>query len=469
MTAPVNVLPDLRDGGFRADAGAGVGAGAWHAGGQGAARDPWAIWRRLVVDALAVLAILVHTGTLVAFPQKLAGGGAVPWTGYVWAGGALLSFVMVALGPWRVARAAATAWPILALTVWAAASLTWSVAPYETLRGVVYLAATHALAFTLAACFSWRRLITLVAVTLGGLVTASVAVAVLAPGLGRMTEIHPGAWSGLWGEKQTMSIQAGVALAASVGLFALGRWRALAAVFALVAVVAVIGTTGRTAILMSGLGVAVALWAWTMAQDRSLAVLATWSALLAGAGVAALFAGGAEWLLALLGRGSDLTGRTEVWNAVRDLSAVRPNEGWGFAAIWRGQDEMTAPMQWVMDKTGFTPANAHNSWLDAQVALGFVGLALLVVAMAWTWLNLIARLWTRGRHVAFAAGVLAVISFICFTETVLLTAMDLQWLLVVTIGTKLALGKAGLMDDDLPAPRRPRLEDDGAVWVHDAR
>jgi exopolysaccharide production protein ExoQ len=124
-------------------------------------------------------------------------------------------------------------------------------------------------------------------------------------------------------------------------------------------------------------------------------------------------------------------------------------------------------MQW----TDFKPANAHSSWLDTYVSLGLPGVALLALVMIWAWLQVVGRLWTGARSLVFAAGAMTAVTFVCFTETVLLNMVDFQWMLVVMIGAKMALDTPDPEDINTRAsvfedPRHHDGEDEDGYWVY---
>lgn len=408
---------------------------------EAASEISWAQVVRFGEDCWVGLLIIIQTGALVTLPQKLAGGGALPWTGYVWALGALMTLIFAATSPWRTLRAAVAGWPVLLLLGWTWASLTWSIAPYETLRGAVYLTASMVFAFALAGRFTWRRIVGVTTVSLSILLGVSIVLALVMPSIGRMQEIHPGAWSGVWAEKQLFGVYASHLILAALALVAFKDGRTFWWLAVPVGLIAIIGATGRSAMIMSLGAVGVAMVVWMMQRGRLTAIFATWAGIIGAAVLAVAVFAGLELVLKALGRGSDFTGRTEVWDAVRIIADQRPWTGWGYQAIWRGEDEMTSPMQWVMQWTDFKPANAHSSWLDTYLMLGIPGVTLLALVMGWAWLQVLGRLWTGARSLVFAAGAMTAVTFVCFTETVLMNTFDFQWMLVVLIGAKMALNE----------------------------
>jgi exopolysaccharide production protein ExoQ len=72
-----------------------------------------------------------------------------------------------------------------------------------------------------------------------------------------------------------------------------------------------------------------------------------------------------------------LTGRTKIWPVVRDVIATRPWLGQGWGAVW-GQ----TPLHLQINRSvGFAVPHSHNGYLDVQLQVGAVGLALLILVL----------------------------------------------------------------------------------------
>ncbi len=93
-----------------------------------------------------------------------------------------------------------------------------------------------------------------------------------------------------------------------------------------------------------------------------------------------------DQLLSLLGKGSDLTGRTDIWAAVTALAEQRPVFGWGWLSPWVPWLE---PFNNLAVRSGVHYLQAHNVWLDVWMQVGYVGVVALAVAM----FALLSRSW----------------------------------------------------------------------------
>lgn len=85
----------------------------------------------------------------------------------------------------------------------------------------------------------------------------------------------------------------------------------------------------------------------------------------------------------VLHKDATLTGRTGLWTFSKSLIAEKPVLGHGFAAFWR-QGNLDAEGLWrTMGIAGRYGFNFHNQFIDVTVDFGYVGLALLIFALAW--------------------------------------------------------------------------------------
>lgn len=91
-----------------------------------------------------------------------------------------------------------------------------------------------------------------------------------------------------------------------------------------------------------------------------------------------IFVGG-ESLMRMLGRSSDLTGRTELWGIVVTMILKRPLLGYGYSSFWGG----AAPESSIVEsEIGWTPVYSHSGYLETLLSLGLVGFVLLLIVLA---------------------------------------------------------------------------------------
>lgn len=88
-----------------------------------------------------------------------------------------------------------------------------------------------------------------------------------------------------------------------------------------------------------------------------------------------LFAAFRDEAMRVLGRSSDLTGRTDLWHWVIIMIAKRPWLGYGYSSFWRGASDQSDVIE---AHVGWSPIYAHNGYLELMLSLGVLGLLLFL-------------------------------------------------------------------------------------------
>ena len=167
------------------------------------------------------------------------------------------------------------------------------------------------------------------------------------------------------------------------------RWRTTLAMWSLLAAYFLFRTSSATALVCAAAATVVLVVALLMRRARTpgartrIYVIAIGGTVL---GVTAVWLA-REPLLGLLGRSSDLTGRSDlIWSKVLERAGEHPLFGNGFSSPWIPTDP--AFDGWITDH-GITVFHAHNMWLDVLLQLGVLG----VVLMALAYVSLLWRSW----------------------------------------------------------------------------
>lgn len=350
----------------------------------------------------------------------------------------VLGFGVFAMAPLRSVQAAVRQPFLIALMGVAVLSIFWSIAPDQSARRVFAVVCTTAGGLVLAARFGWAALAEVAAATFAILAAAALLAAVAVPHIGVMSEIFPGAWRGLWPEKNALGgnmILAFVCLSAAAVLNpkrALLWWS-----FAALALFLVVMSTSKTSLVSLLLGAATLMFVGLLRRGPATRVAMVWLAVVGltlGAG-ALLFA--ADAIFDVLGKDATLTGRTEIWSAAMMEIEKRPWTGYGYGVIWDAKGPWT-PYAWMVRRAGFSAEHAHNAWIEQWLGLGLVGLA----AFGLFYLQTTAlTLWAMFRHAGayLAAPFLIVYSLTSVTESIGFVYNDLRWVLFVAIAARLAL------------------------------
>jgi exopolysaccharide production protein ExoQ len=101
-----------------------------------------------------------------------------------------------------------------------------------------------------------------------------------------------------------------------------------------------------------------------------------------------LFGIDASLFTEMLGRSSDLTGRTDLWKSVGEMILAHPLLGFGISGFWGGASTESYAVESYI---GWSPTYSHNGYLEILLSLGMVGMGLFLIFL-WTGLHRALRL-----------------------------------------------------------------------------
>ena len=351
-----------------------------------------------------------------------------------YAGGMLL----LALSPGQTLRA----WlrqPVLIVILWiVAASVIWSITPAESLRRVVALIMTTLGGVVIAARWRWPGLAEVIATAHAILAAVSLMAVVAVPHFGVMHELFPGAWRGLWTEKNTLGINMtiGFVACAAAGLLE-PRRRRLWTAAACLCFVLLLGSTSKTSLVSCLLGGCGLVLVVIVRRGPVGKIVGTYAAVAAALLLGLGLLTASDLFLAVLGKDATLTGRTKIWAGVMNRIQERPWLGYGYEAVWTDTDPW-APLAWITKQSGFRAYHAHNSWLEQWLGLGVLGLSAWALYFLEVWTRALIALY-RSAGAYLAIPFLLVYSLTTLTESVALVFNDSRWLIFVAVAAKLAL------------------------------
>lgn len=359
----------------------------------------------------------------------------------------------------------------LAFLIIAAASVAWSNYPGTTAVAVALTLATTFVALSLALSLGWHGFLRALGGALKWLLGLSllfelwVAVFVREPLLPNFPDFDPDAesipmafyWSrallfeggpieGVIASRNLLAMAALLALILFGALLASGGMRRAQGIgWLTVAGLVFVLTRSATVILVAVIvlvALGFALWARRLGPDRRRRVYAAAAATLAAS--VALLALSWNALLELFGKGEDLTGRLDIWEAVIGLATERPWLGWGWVSYWAPWVE---PYDDLAVRKGVEYLQAHNAWLDVWMQLGVLGLvafASIVIGALWrSWfLAVDPPMDDRGARVPYTAAslipLLALVALVGQSLAESRILIESGWLLLIAIawGTK---------------------------------
>jgi O-antigen ligase len=403
------------------------------------ARAPSARDRGTVLDhaevAFVFLTILLMSQALLpaVFAPEQPNEGP-PWMRMMWFpiyGGTLL-FAMLRLermaSVWITALATA---PLIAL---AFISSEWSLLPDVSSRRALALTFTTAFGLYLAARFSWARLAEVVAAAFLLMALGSVVAALAFPSLGVESDIHAGAWKGLWLQKNAMgaAMVRGLLACACAAILVPERRTFWAAAAALCAGLVLLSTS-----MTAFMGMVVCLGSMAgvrMLRSGGLGVIALlWLALLGSAALLAAVVLAPDQFFALIGKDPTLTGRTDIWDAVLRRVAAEPG-GHGFAAFWTAEQ---GPALYIQEEADWEVPNAHNGWLELLLWFGWTGVWMFAAHFALAVAATGRRLWSADGGAYWAVPVMLLFGLFSLSESTIMQWNNLSWVIYVATLAKL--------------------------------
>lgn len=272
-------------------------------------------------------------------------------------------------------------WPVLLIPLFATISAIWSIAPLHTLTAAFQLTMTVFVANLIGRGLSTRHIMLALVIAQG--FGCWMSLVNLGVGFIPAQNASNGTLIGIYGHKTAFGYSAILsALALISWLSFIGR-TAWGGLYAVLVGPVVFWTASLTAIL-GYVGVFFLLFL------RSIQSLDPLQARRAFSLVAILFCGftffialaylsNEEQVLSALGKNATLTGRTVLWDQAYDAWTDMPAVGVGFSAFWHSEayaSDVAFVHAYVDDRVdGF-----HNAFIEAGVALGLIGL-LMILAM----------------------------------------------------------------------------------------
>lgn len=277
---------------------------------------------------------------------------------------AVLTLIFIAKVLDRLGR---EAW-LGALVFFAVLSIFWGPVASQSASSVLVWASAIILGGALSAYGDADRAGKLILVTLS--IGAGISAALIAlPGpLGTIPAMRPGGETiqmpvGLFSWNSELGYVSGVA-----AVLAFAYWRKEHRSWLLWLALLMFGITvytdSATSVLAAVVGVAASLWANPRLRGLILFAGSVVAVLSLTGGIAAM----QGWVLGLVGRSADLTGRSNIWNIALNLSSEHPLIGYGIG----GSPELTRYL-------GFD-AHAHNGYLQLLLELGWIGVGLFAAS-----------------------------------------------------------------------------------------
>jgi len=393
---------------------------------------------QIAIFVCAVVLLLIYSGgwELPLFGEN-AGASAGGFMRVAYLPAYAAGFALIALNPRNLIRTTLRQPFLILLTMIVAASTLWSIAPDVTSRRAFAVICTTLGGLALASRFRWAQLAEVVAATFVILIVASFFVCLLAPSIGVMTELFPGAWRGLWMEKNSLGGMMAFGFCILIATALLNPDRAkLWSVFAGLALILVLMSTSKTSLVSLLLGAGALIFVVVVRRGPAASAAMTWTGVTGAVLLAAFLLVASDVFFSILGKDATLTGRTKIWSAAMRQIQEKPWIGYGYAAVW-GDESGRGPFAWISKEAGFKAQHAHNAWLEQWLGMGILGLAAWGLFYLQTMaLAIVAVFRDRGALLVFPF--LVVYSLMSLTESIAVVYNDFRWALFVAFAAKLA-------------------------------
>ncbi len=308
----------------------------------------------------------------------------------------------------------------------------WSQFPEFTLFNATQVIISTLFGLYFATRFSLKEQVELVARYLLIVGILSTVVALVFPLVGVDQIIHPGAWKGVYGQK---NILGSMMVLSSLTFLALPKenstlYKWFGFTFSLVLMLL---STSKTCLVVSLLMILIIIFYRNFKWQGKISVIFLNLFILIFACVAVLVLTYWIELLTGLGRDPSLTGRTPIWNVMITRLMEQPLFGYGLSVFWAPDSPYAIEVSQALGNS-WIPPSGHNGFLDLSVDVGFVGLALFLISYFTTFV--------RSSKLAYASKKsediwsLAFLTFLAMnnvTESILLYGTNLYWILFTTV------------------------------------
>jgi O-antigen ligase len=326
--------------------------------------------------------------------------------------------------------------PVLVLLLMVTvASVQWSIDPGLTMRRAFAVVMTTGFGVHLANRYNWQEMLTLFGLIWFFLAALSFVISIGMPAIGLEQDgDHAGAWRGLWFQKNAL----GGHMSRSAFLFGFLTFanpalRKVWIVGLLMSIGLVMLTTSKTALVGLLLGFGILATGFLMKRGARLALVVCWLAVVFVGLFGALLVFQPDVLVGLIGRDLTLTGRTDIWEALRYVIADRPWLGHGYGAFW---GIGSGPAEYVKDLVQWDVPTAHNGWMETWLSVGLVGVLLFALGYVATILRALSLSFSSWTGV-FALGFLAQFFLFNLSESMILQQNSIVWVSYVAISAAL--------------------------------
>lgn len=338
------------------------------------------------------------------------------------------------------------AWPILLLPGLAIVSAMWSPDPMLTLRRAIAFLGTILFGLSLGSAYRFHDVLKIIVISLAIVMGLSIVLAFADPVRAihqpddEIQAVHAGSWRGIFAHRNTLGFWAGSSIVI-IGLAGFKtiqhRWQWAVALLAAAVCVVATGSSAGLTIVVIGFAYFLMLNSTLSQPERLRGALLLFWMLIVLLGMLC-FEDIARFGLQLLGRDSNLTGRTDLWAGLIDLvsSSDKPLGFGYFVGTMLLTRRLSSATQQV------TNVNAHNGFVEAYIYFGWLGVAVAVAVVLWLVVASIRMALVSRERVGYLGAVPAVMVFLVvahnFVESTLVSPNNLNNVMLATVAAMMA-------------------------------
>lgn len=391
---------------------------------------------KFVEKAFSVLALVFFTQGLIILiltgGDRLSEFNGSPITKFIWFGIYFSTsfFLLISKKIKYVFLALISEKSIILILVFAALSVFWSSDSSLSLNKVIGLFGSTLFGVYLALRYNVREQVYLLSWCFTICILLSFLFALFIPELGKMQEIHVGAWRGIYNHKNALARLMNWSCLVFLILFLERGGKKLSrlwpVLFFFSSVFLILLSTAGGALLTLIILIAVfpffKSFRWSLGYIFPFLVIVS----IFIAACLTLVSANIETIFSFIGKDITLSGRTDLWPDVISYILDKPFLGYGYSGFWNGWN---GPSGGIWNIHSWLPPHAHNGFLDLWLDLGLVGLLIYVIGYL---RNLVrASFWARRTNSYYDYWPLIVmLSVVLFnlTESVTIRQNNIYWI-----------------------------------------
>jgi exopolysaccharide production protein ExoQ len=332
-------------------------------------------------------------------------------------------------------------------------STLWSELPSITLQRSLFLMGSSLFGIYFGCIYPQDKQLSLLSKSFAIAIILSFVYAIVPPHYGIMSEIHIGAWRGIFLSKNGLAYAMALSLTVYINLTVTSvKEKLFKVTFMGLSILLIILSTGKGGLIIFML-LFITYWASKIVQrlrwDILIPMVLGFSILAGIIGLSLFY--GVEIFLNSIGKEMTLSARSQIWYGLWNAFQKKPLLGYGYGSFWEGGQTSIAAST-VMSYFDWT-SNPHSGLLDLLINIGIVGTILYLIVFI--------CLYFRAFYLVRFSKSLEFLWPFCFltyfflsnlAETNAMGFKDIPWVLYMSV-----IGTLSIKSKEITAPRNKLL------------